>query len=103
MKKKTLLYEKKLLKDHGLSGYPSCCSWSKLESNLIAFGSETGQLAIFDVRSITQKPMISSQVHNRLIRSVHFSPNLDLIATASEDCQTKLFKINKTENTLKEM
>jgi WD40 repeat protein len=92
------------IKDHCLSGYPSCCSWSKLDSNFIVLGSETGQLAIYDVRSITQKPMISSQVHNRLIRSVHFSPNLDLIATASEDCKTKLFKVNKTtENSLKEM
>jgi WD40 repeat protein len=34
-----------------------------------------------------------SKVHDRLVKNVQFNPKTNLIATSSEDCKTKTFKI----------
>lgn len=80
---------------HGLNGFPSAAGWSKLDLNQIAFGSETGQLGIYDLRMIAQKKPFCEpvQIHDRLIRKVKFNDHTNMIATAAEDCKTKVFEV----------
>ena len=77
---------------HGLAGHPSASDWSSVDLNQITFGSETGQLGIYDLRMLALKtPFCISQVHSKLIRRVKFNARTNAIATASEDATTKVF------------
>lgn len=79
---------------HKFSGFPSASAWSKLDTNLIALGSETGQLCVFDVRSMRLNQSFASvRSNNSLIRSVNFNTTSNWIATASEDCRTLVYKL----------
>jgi hypothetical protein len=73
----------------------SASAWSKADTNQIALGSETGELGVYDLRMLAslQKPFCTSKVHARLIRRVKFHERSNTIATASEDCFTKVFAI----------
>lgn len=84
-------------KGHHLTGYPSSSCWgSKACPSLISLGSEIGQIGIYDVRNIgNQKPYSLSRPHTRLVRRVEFSPELNNLATASEDCKTCVLKLTE--------
>jgi WD40 repeat protein len=60
---------------------------------LIAFGSEIGQLGIYDLRILNQKPFSLIQAHDSLIKRVEFNPKRNQIATGSEDCRTRVFSV----------
>lgn len=83
---------------HSFKGHPSACSWSNLDTNLFAMGSENGQLGVFDVRKIrTEKPFLASIKSNQgLIRNISFNPKKNIIATASEDCKTEVYRFNNS-------
>lgn len=88
---------------HNFNGFPSASAWSKLDTNLFALGSETGQLCVFDVRNIRSNESVASVKSNSsLIRSVGFNVSSNLIATASEDCRTLVYKLTH-ETTLEEI
>ena len=50
-------------------------------------------MAVYDIRLIKEKPFYISKIHDRLVKNVQFNPKTNLIATTSEDCKTKTFKI----------
>ena len=82
-----------------LNGFISCSSWSCVDTNKICFGTETGQLGIFDVRQLSSEPVNmneqTSHVHDRLIRRCSFHPlNANLVSSVSEDCKLKVFKVD---------
>lgn len=80
---------------HKFNGYPSASSWSALNPNLIAIGSENGQLGIFDIRNMRSNQTFALiKAHDRLIRKIEFNSKKNLIATASEDCKTHAYKLN---------
>ena len=77
-----------------MSGYPSASDWSSFDANYICLGSETGQLAIYDIRSLgIQKPFALIKSNERLVRKVQFHPRGNLIAVASEDCTTQVYRL----------
>lgn len=76
-------------------GYPSASAWSSLDNNLIALGSENGQLTIYDIRNIKlDQKFATIKASERLIRRVEFNPRHKMIATGSEDCRTEVFQLN---------
>lgn len=80
-----------------MTGYVSALAWSHVDINQIVIGSQTGELVLFDIRSL--KPLNSSKVHKRLIRRVSYNNRANIIATASEDCETLALKItNESDN-----
>jgi hypothetical protein len=58
--------------DFELFGYPSCSSWSEIDSNIIAIGTECGFLCIYDVRKV-EKCMIQIELHKRIVNNVRFN------------------------------
>jgi len=84
---------------HQLAGHPSASDWSTMDANLIAFGSETGQVGVYDLRLMSSsvennKPFQLQQEHTRLVRQLKFHPaKRDLIASASEDCRLLVNKM----------
>ncbi len=74
-------------------GYPSASGWSRFDPNLISLGSETGQLGVYDIRCLSQKPFAFLKSSERLIRRVEFSSNNNLIAVASDDCSVQVFRL----------
>jgi len=76
-----------------LDGYPSASAWSLFDPNLISLGSETGQLGIYDIRLMGQKQFAKIKSNDRLIQRVEFSPSHNLIAVASHDCKTKVYRL----------
>ena len=84
---------------HNFNGFPSASAWSKLDTNLIALGSETGQLCIFDIRNMKPNQSVASVKSNsRLIRRVDFNTTSNLVATAAEDCKTQVYKLTTDLN-----
>lgn len=80
---------------HQFKGFPSASAWSRVDTNLIAMGSENGQLGIFDTRNMCASGSLAlTKSSERLIRCVKFNSNCNLIATASEDCKTAVYKFN---------
>jgi len=53
-------------------------------------------LGIYDIRLIGQKPFAFIKSSDRLIRRVEFNPIHNLIAVASEDCKTQVFRLNNS-------
>jgi hypothetical protein len=76
-----------------LNGHPSASSWSQIDSNIVAFGSETGQIGIYDIRLISDKPYLINKTHNRYVKQVSFHDKLNLVASCSEDCKLSVNKI----------
>ena len=82
--------------ESSLNGFVSAIDWSSQNDNLIAFGSQTGDLGFYDLRYIKDKPLfVVNKQHSRLIRSVKFDEKDTRVATCSEDCTTKVFALNK--------
>jgi WD40 repeat protein len=80
---------------HKFKGHPSACDWSSFDSNLIAIGSENGQVGVFDVRYLeATQTFAMAKTNERLIRKVEFNPRNSSIATGSEDCHTQVYKLN---------
>ena len=57
---------------------------------MVVLGSEIGELGIYDLRNISQG--LITKIHDRLIRQIKIN-NINLIATASEDCTTKVSQV----------
>ena len=98
--------------EHELSGHPSACSWSPVNANSVAFGSETGMLGVYDLRLVADASsssddntsrrqattstfnILGNKVHTRYVRRVCFHPtDGTLLATASEDCTSSVQRI----------
>jgi len=79
------------------NGYASSVNWNSLDTNQIAIGTETGLLVLFDLRNM-QSHLLSSRIHERLIRRIMF--NDKIIVTAAEDCTAHVHEL-ASANTLK--
>lgn len=82
---------------HQFKGHPSSSAWSSHDANLIAIGTENGHLAIFDVRNMKSNQSFATiKSNDRYIRRVEFNPRNNVIATASEDCKTQVYRLNNS-------
>ena len=74
------------LYDLGQAG--SCCLWDKANDNNIIVGTDSGSLSFWDLRSMKDNNDIKSitiDVHKNRIRRITQIPEMNIIATASDD------------------
>uniref|UniRef100_A0A0B7A8P3 Uncharacterized protein n=1 Tax=Arion vulgaris TaxID=1028688 RepID=A0A0B7A8P3_9EUPU len=65
----------------------TCVQWQPGGSSKIAYGSESGQIAILDTRMNTEN-YLTSTPHSRSVHSLQFCPSKpSLLASVSEDCR----------------
>ena len=81
-----------------------CCDWSKHDTNICAIGYSSGLIEIRDFRNMS-KPTCKSldAAHKYAVKRVRFSPHHPgLLASASYDMCTKLWKIDGSASGLVE-
>jgi WD40 repeat protein len=73
--------------------FATTCDWSRLDANSIVFGSETGEIGIFDFRFINnpnRKP-VYKKCYERQVRKVKFNDSkTNCIASGSDDCYARV-------------